>query len=204
MAHRSSTRRAIGPDLPERFDPAARGRNVAGARQASRRRLDARNYRRNGRADGRFRPRHFPARRAIRTPRSARASPPLDLRTCARGRKGLVRPAVDQVIAFEGEQEIGQIRSRYRNCTRRPQTRHQRGISRSKGGPIASRACQRCTRSPLLQLRSLIENGTPARRSLDAFTIYVSGGLRAPRPPVTSTTALRLGSTCSMRSRCAH
>ena len=153
-----------GTDLPQRFDPPARGRNVAGARQASRGRLDARDAAEvRGQADAAGRVATQPEGRSAR--RDQRGLAPAGPAGGARKVVRIVGAAVNQVVAFEGEQEVGQIRSGDRNRAGGSQTRHEGGVPRRSGGRFASRAFRRCRPFPATSIESLMENGTPAERT---------------------------------------
>ena len=113
---------------------------MAGARQASRSGLDARNA-----AEMRRQPHASGAVAAEAEGRSARR----DQRGLASARPtggareivGIVGAAADQVIAFEGEQKIGQVGSGDRNGSSGAQARHYRRIAdRRRGRFPAERA----------------------------------------------------------------
>ena len=102
----------------------------------------------------------------------------------------------NQVVAFESEQEIRQIRSGDGNRAGGAQTRHERRVASRRGRiPKAERAGGAHGSRDFDRILDRERNAREQARG------RVS--LRVPRSASTSTTAFRLGFTCSMRLRCA-
>ncbi len=93
------------------------------------------------------------------------ASPPLEPAGRARRVVRIVRGAEQQVVAFEGEQQIGEIGAGNRNRAGLPESSHQRGIFVGRAARRGAPACPPVHRAPATSMESLTLKGTPHKRA---------------------------------------